>query len=391
MTERFTDEELERIMREGLARHAEGAPDRLEESTASPSRRRSRWPAVAAAAAVAVIGVPLGVQLLGEPGDDEPHGTDRVAVAPGTPDTWRVESYGGVQVRVPNDWGWGGAPMANLDPDDDRPLDCGAAPFVRPGDDSYETVPADTPYVGRPVMMTDACTIIGLEGAPLPQAPAADSVWLDAFGVEPGTVDVGNGYVRETVAVGDGAVTVTSDDADLRARILGTAEAVDVDANGCATTGDWADVPDGTLHEVEPDSLSVCSYMTFQSETTLVWSAQGDATAAAEYAEAVETSSATYDPLRLCTEQPDGEWLAIGVNGADGETAWTGVVMDQCAQILWHYRAQGDPEAVAASPVVPRTAAPWAGSWARAYVAGPSGWGDYAGKDGAGFFRGYLG
>lgn len=390
MTERFTDDELERIMREGLAHHAAAAPERLEESAAVPSRRR-RWPAVAAAAAVAVVGVAVGVQLLGDSGDGEPHGTDRVAIAPGTPDTWRVESYGGVQVRVPNDWGWGGAPMRDFDPEEHRPIDCGAAPFVTPGSADYEFVPQDTPYVGRPVMMTDVCTIIGLEGAPDPGPPRADSVWLDAFGVEPGTERLRNGYVRQTVRVGAGTVTVTSDDADLRARILDTAEAVDVDANGCATDAEWADVPGGTLREVEPDSLSVCSYLTFQGETTLVWSAQGDAAAAAEYAEAVEASSSTYDPRRLCTEQPDGEWLAIGVNGADGETAWTGVVMDQCAQILWQYRAQGDPEAVAASPVVPRTAAPWAGSWARAYVAGPSGWGDYAGKDGAGFFRGYLG
>ncbi|KQY56610.1 MULTISPECIES: hypothetical protein [unclassified Nocardioides] len=390
MTEKYTEQDLERIMRQGLAERAEEAADSLEEPLATRPGRRRNWLAAAAVAAALVVGVPLAWQAI-DRDDTGPTGGDEVATDDGGPPAWRVESYGGVQVRVPPSWGWGGAPMRNVDPGDDRPLDCGAAAFVRPGSSDYEFIPKNTPYVGRPVMMTDACTV--LTGRELSElgVPTSDSVWLDAVGVQPGTVDVGNGYVRETVKVGDDTVTVTSDDPELRTKILATAESVEVDANGCATDATWDDVPDGTLREIEPESLSVCSYMTYRGETTLVWSARRDTDDAAQYAQVVEESSANYDPIRPCTEQPDGEWLAIGVNGAGGKTAWTGVVMGECAQILWHYKAQGDPESLAASPVVPRTVAPWASSWTRGYLAGPVNWGEYAGKDGEGMFRGLLG
>lgn len=392
MAEHHDEQQLERIMRDGLAVHATRAPESLRGPVPEEHHRRPRrgWVAAAGVAATVVIGVPLVWQFVA--GDD--HGTstdDRVVADAGVPADWRVESYAGLQVRVPPTWGWGGAPMPGDSLGESRPMDCGAGPFVKPGSADYENVPQGTPYVGRPVMMSDMCTIIGLDGAPEPQAPSADSVWFDAAGIDPGVVDLGAGYVRETVRVGDGTVTVTSDDAELRATILSTVESVDVDANGCAADRTWSDVPDGTLREVEPESLSVCGYSTWRGRTTLVWSDRRDANDAVEYADTVEQSSANYDPVRLCTEQPEGEWLAIGVNGAGGETAWTGVVMGECAQVQWHYEAQGDPESLAASPVNPTTVAPWAGSWARAYLVGPVGWETYAGKDGEGTFRGMLG
>ncbi|QIX25774.1 hypothetical protein ncot_03575 [Nocardioides sp. JQ2195] len=390
MTEQHSDQELERIMRQGLVDRAAHAADALEEPMRTRPPRPRGWLGVAAVAAAVVVGGPLVWHFAGAD-QRSPAPDDRVAADSGKPASWRVESYGGVQVRVPPTWGWGGAPMANLDAGDERPLDCGAAAFVRPGSSDYETVPRDTPYVGRPVMMTDACAIVGLENAPAAPAPAADSVWLDAAGVEVGTTELGDGYVRETVEVGRGTVTVTSDDPALRARILATAEAVDVDDNGCRADATWSDVPAGDLRDVDPESLSVCAYETVGGETMLVWSTRRDARAATAYGDAVELSSATYDPIRLCTEQPEGQWLAVGVNGKDGRTAWTAAVMGECAQIQWHYRAQGDPESLAASPVIPRTVKPWGGSEARAYLVGPVKWREYAGKEGAGMFRGILG
>ncbi|WP_067441121.1 hypothetical protein [Nocardioides jensenii] len=389
MTDKHTEQDLERIMREGLTAHAEHAPDRLQEPVNTRAGRSRTWVVAAAAAAALVVGVPLGWQAIDRAGDG-PSGNEQVAAEDGGTANWRVESYDGLQVRVPRTWGWGGAPMQDSF-GEDQVLDCGVAPFVVPGGSDYEVVPKNTPYVGRPVMMTDACTVLTSEKATELGVPRADSVWLNAAAVRPGTVDVGDGYVRETVTVGNGTVTVTSDDAALRKQILGTAEAVDVDANGCDTNRSWSGIPDGQLDEVEPESLSVCSYETRRGKTTLIWSARRDADAATQYADVVKQSSANYDPVRLCTEQPDGDWLAIGVNGAGGKTAWTGVVMGECAQILWHFRAQGDPTSLAASPVVPKTVSPWGGSEARSYTVGPLNWGEYAGKQGEGMFRGLLG
>ena len=370
-----------------------GSPTRLSVMDLEGLGRgaRSWWGAALASAIVVAVGLTL--QAVADdpdprPGADAPRGAGSSVTAPAG---WRVESYGGIQVRVPAGWGWGGA-WFHASWDDGSVTDCGAAPFVVPGDPSYESVPQDTPYVGRPVLMTDVC--MGVDGAPA-RAPQADSVWIGAA-VPAGSVDLGGGYVRETIRVtrptpyGDGTVSVTTDDPELRRQILATAEAVDVDDHGCATGARWSDFPAGDLREGKPASLSVCLYDSQGSETTLLWSDRRAATEAVEYADQVEGSSALYDPDRFCTEEPEGQWMAIGVDHADGTTAWTAVVMD-CSQILWHYRAQGDPHALAASPLGERTVAPWAVPAVRAYVVGPTGWSEWSGSKGPSVFRGMLG
>lgn len=391
---RTEDEELARVMRAGLTARAEEAPDRLSRPPGSPRAARHLWPLAAAASVVLLLAVPLAVRW-GGTGDPPPSGPGVVDEPPVDTAGWRVESYGGIQVRVPREWGWGGAPLKAAWAGGEV-LDCGAAPFVVAGDPDYESVPRDTPYVGRPAMMTDVCATVGQEDAPEPPAPRADSVWIGAA-VEPGTEQLGNGYVRETVAVGEsttfgaGTVTVTSDDPALRRAVLATAEPVEVDAHGCRADAVWSELPSGALGRVEPDSLSVCLYDSYGGATTLVWSDRLGAERARDYAAAVEESSALYDPVRLCTEPPAEQWMAIGVNGPDGTTAWTAVVMGECGQVLWHQRLQDGAESLVASPVEPTTVEPWAVPAVRAYVVGPSGWEDIAGGQGASTFRGMLG
>lgn len=397
MPEQYDEDRLAHAMRAGLQQQAAQAPDRLSRPLASRPGGRGRLMMIVAAATVSVVALPLAVLTLAEiprDGSRDPAVADR-AEPPTSVAGWRVESYGGIQVRVPPTWGWGGAwfhdPSAG-----GRVLDCGAAPFVVPGDPDYERVPQDSPYVGRPTMMTDACAVAGLARPPAQPAPQADSVWIGAA-VKPGTETLPNGYVRETIRVaeptrfGDGTVSVTSDDPVLRRRILATAEAVAVDDNGCRTDATWAEFPAGNLEDQVPASLSVCLYETFRGDTTLLWSERRSADDAREYVEQVAGTSATYDTNRLCTEQPDGQWLAIGAAHADGTTAWTAVTMGECAQILWHYPIQGGVESLAASPVIAATVAPWAAPAVRAYVVGPVGWFEYAGDDAPPTFRGNLG
>ncbi|MCL8024744.1 hypothetical protein [Nocardioides bruguierae] len=112
---------------------------------------------------------------------------------------WRTEVWREVAVSVPAAWGSGVAPVAL----DDGLATCGDAPD-------------QGGWVGRPVQVSDLCT--PLDGAPVPTQP---SVWLGAD-LEPGTTDLGDGWVRRTVAVLGTTVTVTSDDEAVRARVLGS-------------------------------------------------------------------------------------------------------------------------------------------------------------------------
>ena len=188
MTDDPRDTELERAFRQGLRHAADragvGVPLADLAHAAARARRRRRWAAVGAVAAVvAVSGVAVAVQ----PGDGPDRGpTDHVVADPTTaapPITeWRAESWHGLTVDVPADWGWGTAPLTLAD--DEGPLVCGGpGASMSPGTGGPD---AETPYVGRPIMLSDVC-----QGGPLP-SPEAPYVWLGAD-VEPGTVDVGDG------------------------------------------------------------------------------------------------------------------------------------------------------------------------------------------------------
>lgn len=283
------DRNLEGLVRAALAHHATLAPTTLRAGLPqhAAARPRTRW-LLPAAAAVVAIGIPLGwVVAHRAPGNapgTPPAGTT-AASSPATPgrhldtSTWRIESYAGVEVRVPPEWGWGGAPT---DPTGDGALfDCGATrAFVGPRDLTYESV-ADIPFVGRPVMMSDAC------GGDPAIHPTVDAVWLGAAS-DDGTEAYADGQVRETRTVDGVTVTVFARDADLRTTILDSARSVEVDGNGCPRT-----IPDQHRDSTwtaddTPTAVSICLYGRPDNpqDQSLLWSGRVGADRAARYAAA---------------------------------------------------------------------------------------------------------
>ncbi len=112
------------------------------------------------------------------------------------PTDWRTEYWHDMQVDVPADWGYGGAPM---DFGGGDTVACYATAMVTADGQRLKRDDPTMPYVGRPIALTDVCQkypFIGPDAGP----PDAPYVWLGAA-VEPGTEDLGDGWVQETVEV----------------------------------------------------------------------------------------------------------------------------------------------------------------------------------------------
>ncbi len=367
----YDDDALERSRREGLEVRAGEARDRLEAApgTGAPTRRRTTWLVGAAAVTLIVAaGVTAGLR----------HHTSPPGVAHGTftgtvPSDWRYESFDGVQVRVPPNWGWGGAPMGS----GDQVTLCGSpTAAVVPNIDGLR-LDESSPYVGRPVMMSDACQ--AGEGARA--WPAASAVWFGSP-LPVGTDSTGD-QVAETVAVGSQHVTVFAPDDTLRAEIVSTAERVATDGNGCPTAPVAAPAP-RPEPDPSPRGLSVCVY----DQDRLLWSASKDAAAAESYVGAFERATSLYDAATSCPLKPAEQWAAIGVAYADAPTRWD-IADFSCRVIVGSYRV-GRPEAARyEAPLVPPTVEPWAGGGVKAYVVGP---GVTSADDPiASYFRGVMG
>jgi hypothetical protein len=199
-------DEVEQLLRDGLRERA-GRVDTTAPVVAAARRtvRRRRGLRAGLASAVAVAAVVVGaVVLVGtEPGvgpaPDVP-ATEGVDPAVPAGEAWRTEYWHDLAVDVPADWTWGPAPLRT-----------GGAPHIC-GDKPR------TAYVGRPIHMSDLC----IGGDDYVRDTSAPYVWLGAD-VEPGTVDLGDGFTQETREVAGTVVTVATRDAALRARILATA------------------------------------------------------------------------------------------------------------------------------------------------------------------------
>jgi len=270
------------------------------------------------------------------------------------PPSWRHESYAGVELQVPDTWGWGGSPVRSSFFPGPRHLGaCGASEAaLLPPEDTSTYVSSRNGFVGRPAVMDRRCVAWGADGS----MPTGEAVWFDSplpVGAQP----VASG-VAETRAVAGQHVTVFSADRDLRRQILGSAEEVDVDANGCPTRPVVRPSPDPG--DLVPTSLSVCVYSQDTGAATLMWSGTVPQPRAQAYAEAVTAAGrGGASGCRTAT----GRWVALGLAGVSG-TRWDLVNLG-CARI----QLDGGHTA----PLASDTAEPWSYAGATAYLSAPPG------------------
>jgi hypothetical protein len=229
---------------------------------------------------------------------------------------WRTEYWHGISVDVPTEWAYGGAPTVS----GGDTVACWAGAMVSAagarvsgGDER------STPYVGRPLVLTDLCQTFPFIG-PDTDPPMVPSVWLGAD-VETGTDDLGDGWVRKTVEASGTTVTVTSDDAQLRERIL-----TSVGGLGLCTSS----LPGPTrVHDMliegygRPKSLEVCVYRrTGSGDLELAYGALLGRQAARAFGAAV----ARAEPRRMrCGGEPPSEWIRLQMTGTSYPNVPVGV------------------------------------------------------------------
>ncbi len=259
------DSQLEQVFRDGLRQAADrtevGVPLAAQAHAGARTRRRRRLAIVGAVTTVVAV---AGVTAVVRSGDGPDPSDDHTATEPtfARVTEWRAESWHNLTVDVPADWGWGTAPIKLAG--DEQALLCGG-----PGEN-------DGPWVGRPIMLSDAC-----QGAPF-QEPEAPYVWLGAD-VEPGSEDLGNGYTQETVEAFGSTVTVASQDPAVRRHVLDSARATTDCEAQLPSRPEVIGMPIEGLDPVH--SAQLCAYQQGEGGFDLVYAATLDeATAQALYA-----------------------------------------------------------------------------------------------------------
>jgi hypothetical protein len=246
----MNDEQLEQAFRDGLSRRAEQVyvdPSLVSRArSGAGARRRRTWVALGGAAAAVALVAGLVTALTDGDRPAADRGTDPSTTEEDQPDAWRTERWGDLQVEVPADWGYGGAPGAG------GGLCSPGAVFDSVGDPVSGEPPAG--YVGRPIDLGDACSEQGSETT----APDSPYVWLGA-GVAPGTIELPGGYTQETITTQGTRLTVATQDPAVRARILESAGGNEKCLSELDRPGeiahDRADDPNA-----EPVILRVCAY-----------------------------------------------------------------------------------------------------------------------------------
>lgn len=149
----------------------------------------------------------------GEPGSPEPGPSAVVSTGadPDLPDGWRWESYGGVEVAVPGDWGW----------------DNGTQRLSQ-----WCVGTTAKPVVGRP----GAATLAGCPGGtPAPGALVAKTGQVVAFDRTPDPDGTGHEGDQTVVRLNGVQITVNAP-AELRERIVRTVRRAETDSYGCPAT-----------------------------------------------------------------------------------------------------------------------------------------------------------
>jgi hypothetical protein len=340
-------------VRERLVGRAGSAPTRLLTRAAPtvpspPARRHRRASWFAALGVIALVcGVAYVANASREPGVISYPKTD-------APATWRYESYAGVQLRVPDTWGWGASPVRSSIFSGPHHLgSCGTnqAAVLSPTDDS-PYVSVLTRFVGRPAVLAERCMSWGSAGT----LPAGEAVWF-ASPIAVGVRSI-DGILSETRAVGGQHITVFAPEPSVRRQILGTVEQVDVDGNGCPTRAVVRPTrgPSGRT----PGRLSVCVYSQDTGAATLEYS--GSIPAAGARAYAAHLDGALGRAGGGCPA-PSGRWVTLGLQDPNG-TRWD-VVNLGCDRIQ---TADGRTALLTTT-----TVRDWAVGGVTAYVAAPRG------------------
>lgn len=288
------DTRLEEAFRAGLQRRADDAdttPDLLGPARAAARGQRRRRFAVTGAVGLAAAALVTAVVVQNAGGSDGPDGTTVLDADEPLPTQWRTEAWHGLQVEVPADWAWGSAPVASAG----ESLRCG-------GPDG------DVPYVGRPVMASDVCTMAKHF------EPTAPYVWLGAD-VDPGTRDVGNGLVETTVEVEGTTLTVAARSQNLIDHVIDSARGVD----GCAASLGAPPSVDSMLMEGMGDvtGARICAYSRVDAEDgtyRLVYGTTLDAAAAERYHAALYDGTRQNDET-FCDQQD--EMVLVTMEGTD--------------------------------------------------------------------------
>lgn len=350
---------LEDAFRVGLQRRADDVDTTVDllgpaRSAARGRRRRARVAGAVGLAAAALVTAAV-VQSVG----DEPDRGTQVADPPAEPlpTEWRTEAWHGLQVEVPAHWGWGAAPTT-MSFDAQTLLLCGGPGALVGPDGRHLVNPVRSePWVGRPVMASDDCA-----GEPFPE-PEAPYVWLGAE-LKPGTLDVGNGYLQETVEVGGTTLTVATGDPALTRRILDSVQPV----AGCQAS--LADPPSVDFMLIEglrePTSAQVCAYRREQGASSwdLVYATTLGPKDAADYHSQVYDGGFESSP-DFCGDGGD-ERVLITISGDDpygGDEVTQATVVDPfCREV------QGAPGMV--TPLSDRGMDAWSGNGARVTLYG---------------------
>lgn len=298
---------------------------------------RGRRLAVPAAAAAVLVVAALGALLAGTDGGSRGAGGGVEGGADGS-QRWRTEYWRDTKVDVPAEWGWGGAPTGGPG---DGPFWCGDPGAVVTADGTrLDRADPATPYVGRPIVQSDVC-----QGGIEDRTPQAPYVWIGAP-IEPGTTDLGDGWVRETREVNGSTVSVAAQDPDLRERILESAGG----SENCFSEMETAATVD-THYPQQPGT--VCAYRTGESgDLELVYAAAFSGERA--FDDAVDAAP------RASDECPRERQEVVVLTGADGEAS---TVDTGCARVQV---APGDLR-----ELTPATARPWATGGIPVVLTGP--------------------
>lgn len=305
---------------------------------------------VAVAATVALVAVVARDVPRAEPappGPSVPSPTDI------EPSEWRTEYWHDVQVDVPADWWFGGSPLPT--PPQGTYIMCGGGSVVSPEGERVtprEQLQPQPGWVGRPLALTDVC-----ESMASPGVPVEPYLWFDSP-VAPGTVDLGDGWVRETWEVNGTVLTVATPADAVREHVVASASGGET----CLANRDDLGEPFTQPQPTDAQGLLLCAYRDESGEAWLTYAAELTP-------EQVDAFTAEFDAAPEWV--PNGRECDLGGSGSE----WVVLHVGEATYVVnpgWHgcpVVSQGGKVA----ELTPELVEPWAVGGIPAVVYGPTG------------------